>query len=101
MDLKALLLIQGVNVATCLSTFVAARQLAPEPSASSPSASSSSSSLCSRPLPTTLWGAAFACFSLMADAWPASKAATSLSSKGPSLVYSRTPSMIHNLPFLG
>ncbi len=74
-------------MATCLSTFVAARQLAPEPSASSPSASSSSSSLCSRPLPTTLWGAAFACFSLMADAWPASKAATSLSSKGPSLVY--------------
>jgi hypothetical protein len=72
-------------VATCLSTFVAARQLAPEPSASSPSASSSSSSLCSRALATTLWGAAFAFFSLMADAWPASKAATSLSSEGHSL----------------
>ncbi len=70
MDLKALLLTQGVIVATCLATFVAARQLAPEPSASSPSASSSSSSLCSRPLATTLWGAAFAFFSLMADAWP-------------------------------
>jgi hypothetical protein len=78
MDLKALLLIQGVIVATYLSTFVAARQLAPEPSASSPSAASSSSSLCSRALATTLWGAAFAFFSLMADAWPASKAATSL-----------------------
>ncbi|CAK9269658.1 unnamed protein product [Sphagnum jensenii] len=78
MDLKALLLIQGVIVATCLSTFVAARQLAPEPSASSPSASSSSSSSCPRALATTLWGAAFAFFSLMADAWPASKAATSL-----------------------
>ncbi|CAM6008766.1 unnamed protein product [Sphagnum balticum] len=78
MDLKALLQIQGVIMATCLSTFVAARQLAPEPSASSPSASSSSSSFCSRALATTLWGAAFAFFSLMADAWPASKAATSL-----------------------
>ncbi|CAM6044055.1 unnamed protein product [Sphagnum compactum] len=85
MDLKALLLMQGVIVATCLSTFVAARQLAPEPSASSPSASSSSSSLCSRALATTLWGAAFAFFSLMADAWPASKAFSSLSSEGHSL----------------
>jgi hypothetical protein len=72
-------------VAACLSTFVAARQLASEPSASSPSASSSSSSLCSRALATTLWGAAFALFSLMADAWPASKAYTSLSSEGHSL----------------
>jgi len=72
-------------VATCLSTFVAARQLAPEPSASSLSASSSSSSLCSRALATTLWGAAFAFFSLMADAWPASKVVTSLSSQGYSL----------------
>jgi hypothetical protein len=81
MDFKALLLIQGVIVSTSLSTFVAARQLAPEPSASSPSASSSSSSssLCSRALATTLWGAAFAFFSLTADAWPASKAAASLS----------------------
>jgi hypothetical protein len=79
MDLKALLLIQGVIVATCLFTFVAPRQLAPEPSASSPSASSSSSSLCSRALATTLWGAAFAFLSLMADAWPASKAFSSLS----------------------
>ncbi|CAM6008765.1 unnamed protein product, partial [Sphagnum balticum] len=78
MDLKALLLIQGVIVATCLSTFVAARQLAPEPSASSPSASSSSSSLCSRALATTLWGAAFAFFSLMADAWPSTKAYSSV-----------------------
>jgi hypothetical protein len=69
-------------VAACLSTFVAARQLASEPSASSPSASSSSSSLCSRALATTLWGAAFAFFSLMADAWPASKATTSLSFEG-------------------
>ncbi|CAM6044070.1 unnamed protein product [Sphagnum compactum] len=85
MDLKALLLIQGVIAATCSSTFVAARQLAPEPSASSPSASSSSSSFCSRALATTLWGAAFAFFSLMADAWPASKAATSLWSEGDSL----------------
>jgi len=72
-------------VATCLSTFVAARQLAPEPSASSPSASSSSSPSCSRALATTLWGAAFAFFSLMADAWPASKAATSFWSGGHSL----------------
>jgi len=71
MDLKALPLTQGVIVATCLSTFVAARQLAPEPLASSPSLSSS---LCSRALATTLWGAAFAFFSLMADAWPASQA---------------------------
>ncbi|CAK9269662.1 unnamed protein product [Sphagnum jensenii] len=85
MDLKALLLIQGVIVATYLSTFVAARQLSPEPSASSPSASSSSSSLCSRALATTLWGAGFAFFSLMADAWPASKAYTSLSPEEPSL----------------
>jgi hypothetical protein len=77
MDLKALVVIQGVIMATCLSTFVAARQLAPEPTASSPSASSSSSSLCSRALATTLWGAAFAFFSLMADAWPASKAFSS------------------------
>ncbi|CAM6053704.1 unnamed protein product [Sphagnum tenellum] len=81
MDLKALLLIQGIIVATCLSTFVAARQLAPEPSASSPSASSSSSSLCSRPLATTLWGAAFAFFSLMADVWPASKTIASVKGK--------------------
>ncbi|KAH8972526.1 hypothetical protein BDL97_02G202300 [Sphagnum fallax] len=81
MDLKALLLIQGIIVATCLSTFVAARQLAPEPSASSPSASSSSSSLCSRALATTLWGAAFAFFSLMADAWPTSKTVASVSGK--------------------
>jgi hypothetical protein len=85
MDLKAQLLIQGVIVATCLSTFVAARQLAPEPSASSPSASSSSSSLCPRPLATTLWSAAFAFFSLMADVWPASKAISSLSSQRYSL----------------
>ncbi len=77
MDLKALLLTQGVILATCLSSFVAPRQLAPEPSASSPSSSSSSSSLCSRALATTLWGAGFAFFSLMADAWPASEAATS------------------------
>ncbi len=81
MDLKALLLIQGIIVATCLSTFVAVRQLAPEPSASSPSASSSSSSLCSRALATTLWGAAFAFFSLMADAWPASKTFASVKGK--------------------
>ncbi|CAK9217273.1 unnamed protein product [Sphagnum troendelagicum] len=85
MDLKALLLIQGVIVGTCLSTFVAVRQLAPEPSASPPSASSSSSSLCSRELATTLWGAAFAFFSLMADAWPASKAARKLAPEGHSL----------------
>jgi len=77
MDLKALLLTQGVIVATCLSTFVGARQLAPEPSASSQSASSSSSSSYSRALATTLWGAGFAFFSLMADAWPASKAIAS------------------------
>ncbi len=77
MDLKALLLMQGVNVATWLTTFVAARQLAPEASASSPSASSSSSSLCSREIWTTLWGAAFAFFSLMADAGLASKIGTS------------------------
>jgi hypothetical protein len=84
-ELKALPLIQGVVVATCLYTFLAVRQLAAEPSASSPSASSSSSSLCSRALATTLWGAAFAFFSLMADAWPASKASSSLSSEGHSL----------------
>ncbi|CAK9217341.1 unnamed protein product [Sphagnum troendelagicum] len=81
MDLKALLLIHGIIVATCLSTFVAARQLAPEPSASSPSASSSSSSLCSRALATTLWGAAFTFFSLMADAWPVSKTYASVNGK--------------------
>jgi hypothetical protein len=78
MDLKALLLTQGVIVATCLSNFVASRQLAPEPSASSPSAPSSSSSLCPRALATTLWAAVFAFFSLMADEWPASKAVVSL-----------------------
>jgi len=78
MDLKALLLIQGVIVATCLSTFVGAPQLSPEPSASSPSALSSSS-LCSRALATTLWGAAFAFFSLIPDAWPAAKAQCSVS----------------------
>jgi hypothetical protein len=80
-DLKALLLTQGVIVATCLSSFVGARQLAPEPSASSPSASSSSSSsssLCSRAIANTLWGSTFAFFSLMADRWPAHKAETSL-----------------------
>jgi len=77
MDLKALLLTQGVIVATCLSTFVGARQLAPEPLASSQSASSSSSSSSSRALATTLGGAGFAFFSLMADAWPASKAIAS------------------------
>ncbi|CAM6008733.1 unnamed protein product [Sphagnum balticum] len=74
MDLKALLLTQGVIVATYLSTFVGAPQLAPEPSASSPSPSSSSPSLCSRSLLSTLWGSAFAFISLMADAWPAAKA---------------------------
>ncbi len=58
-------------MATSLTTFVAASQLAPEASALSPSASSSS--LCSRELSTTLWGAAFAFSSLMADAWLASK----------------------------
>jgi hypothetical protein len=84
MDLKALLLIQGVVVATCLSTFVAARQLAPDPSVSSPCVSLSS--LCSRALATTLWGAAFAFFSLMADAWPASKVSRSLSPYGQSLI---------------
>ncbi len=78
MDLKALLLTEGVIVATCLCTFVGARQLAPEASASSPFALSSSS-LCSRALATTLWGAAFAFFSLMADAWPAAKANSSVS----------------------
>jgi len=77
MDLKALLLTQGVVVATCLSTFVGAPQLAPEPSASSPSALSSSS-LCPRALATTLWAAAFAFLSLMADAWPAAKASCSV-----------------------
>ncbi|CAK9219208.1 unnamed protein product [Sphagnum troendelagicum] len=83
-DLKALLLSQGVIVATCLSTFVGARQLAPEPSASSPSASSSSSSssLCSRAIANTLWASAFAFFSLMADRWPAHKAETSLKVEG-------------------
>jgi len=80
MELKALLLSQGVIVATCLSTFVGAPQLAPEPSASSPSALSSSS-LCTRALATTLWGAAFAFFSLMADAWPAAKAYCSVSGR--------------------
>ncbi|CAK9256138.1 unnamed protein product [Sphagnum jensenii] len=78
MDLKSLLLTQGVIVATCLSTFVGAPELAPEPAASSPSPSSSSPSLCSRPLLTTLWGAAFAFFSLTADAWPAAKAGASV-----------------------
>jgi hypothetical protein len=81
MDLKALMLTQGVIVATCLSTFVGAPQLAPEPSASSPSALSSSS-LCPRALATTLWGAAFAFFSLMADAWPAAKAFCSVYGDG-------------------
>jgi hypothetical protein len=65
MDLKALLLTHGVIAVTCFSTFVAARQLAPEESPSSPSASSSSSFLCSRVLATTLWGAALAFYSLM------------------------------------
>ncbi len=87
MDLKALQLIQGVIVATCLSTFVAARQLAPDASASSSPASSSSSSLCSRALSTTLWGAAFAFFSLMADAWPATKAVLSVSSREHSFIF--------------
>jgi len=77
-DFGALLLTQGVILVTCLSTLVAARQLAPEPSASPPSTSSSSSSLRSRPLATILWGASFAFFSLMADAWPATKASSSL-----------------------
>jgi len=73
MDLKALLLAQGVIVASCLSTFVAGRQLAPEASASS-----SLTTLCPRALATTLWGAAFAFFSMMADAWPASIALASV-----------------------
>ncbi len=81
MDLKALFLIQGVTVAMFWSTFVAALELAPEPSVSSRSASSSSSSLCSRALATTLWGAAFAFFSLLADSWPASKARLSFMSR--------------------
>ncbi len=83
-DLKVLLLTQGVIVATCLSTFVGARQLAPEPSASSPSpsSSSSSSSLCSRAIANTLWGSAFAFFSLMADLWPIAKTNRSLSFEG-------------------
>ncbi len=71
-DLKALLLTQAIIVATCLSTFVAAGELAPELLASSPSASSSSSSSCSRALEATLWGGAFAFFSLAADIWCAS-----------------------------
>jgi len=78
MNLKALLLTRGVIVATFLSSFVAGRQLAPEPSGSPTSASLTSSSLCSRSLATTLWGGAFAFFSVMADAWPASQAAASL-----------------------
>ncbi len=81
-DLKAFLLTQGVIVATCLSTFVGARQLPPEPSASSPSASSSSSSLCSRAIANTLWGSAFAFFSLMADLWPHAKTRLSLLAEG-------------------
>ncbi|CAM6053677.1 unnamed protein product [Sphagnum tenellum] len=83
-DLKALLLTQGVIVATYLSTFVGARQLAPEPSPSSPSASSSSSSssLCSRAIADSLWGSAFAFFSLMADGWPAHQAEVSLRREG-------------------
>ncbi len=84
-DLKALLLTQGVIVATCLSTFVGARQLAPEPSASSPSASSSSSSLCSRAIANTLWGSAFAFFSLYFDRFPVSKTRLSLKVEGYSL----------------
>ncbi len=85
--LKALLLTQGVIVATCLSSFVGARQLAPEPSASSPfaSSSSSSSSLCSRAIANTLWGSAFAFSSLMADRWVAHEAETSLWVEGSSL----------------
>jgi len=78
MDLKALLLTHGVIAVTCFSTFVAARQLAPEESASSPFASSSSLSLCSRALATTLWGAALAFYSLMPDARPARKTVASL-----------------------
>jgi len=84
-DLKALLLTQGVIVATCLSTFVGARQLAPEPSVASPS--TSSSSLCSRAIASTLWASAFAFFSLLADAWPAYKAHNSFSVEAESLGY--------------
>jgi hypothetical protein len=72
MDLKGQL-IQGVIVATCFSTFVAAHH-APEPPSSSPA---SSTSFCSRPLASTLWGGTFAFFSLTTDAWPAAKALTS------------------------
>ncbi|CAK9872335.1 unnamed protein product [Sphagnum jensenii] len=72
MDLKGQL-IQGVIVATCFSTFVAAHH-APEPPSSSPA---SSTSFCSRPLASTLWGGTFAFFSLTADAWPGAKALTS------------------------
>ncbi|CAK9217245.1 unnamed protein product [Sphagnum troendelagicum] len=64
MDLKGQL-IQGVIVATCFSTFVAAHH-APEPPSSSPASSTS-----------TLWGGTFAFFSLTTDAWPAAKALTS------------------------
>ncbi len=68
------LLIQGVNIVATsflLLTVVAAHQ-APEPS--QPPASSSPPRFCSRPLAATLWGGAFAFFSLMADAWGASSA---------------------------
>lgn len=68
------LLIQGVNIVATsflLLTVVAAHQ-APEPS--QPPASSSPPRFCSRPLAATLWGGAFAFFSLMADAWGASTA---------------------------
>jgi hypothetical protein len=78
MDLKALLLIQGVIVATRLSTFVTACQLAPDPSPSS----------ClhhhhRHPCVRERWrqscgGAALAFFSLMADASPAVKTFASL-----------------------
>jgi hypothetical protein len=71
--LKAVLLTKGVIVATFLSSFVAARQLAAEQSVSSLSTPTSSSLLCSRGLAITLWGAAFAFFSLMDDAWLAYK----------------------------
>ncbi|CAM6069233.1 unnamed protein product [Sphagnum tenellum] len=122
MDLKALLLTQGVIVATCLCTLVGAAQSVPEPSASSPSPSSSSlPSSCSRSYLTTLWASAFAFVSLMADAWPAAKAVALVFGDASSvhrwlnflifapfgpwlgifLCDSRTPSMIYIVPFLG
>jgi hypothetical protein len=67
-QLRIVLLIQGVIMAaTLLSTVVAAHE---EPEPSPPA--SSPTSLCSRELAATLWGGAFAFFSLLADAWAAS-----------------------------